>query len=119
MKRAVVALALVSAAALLAAWLSAPEPVDTPVGPRDLRFLEPTPLELAPGADTLAASECTTVLRARFLDPAGRPVSGARLACPWPRASATSGEDGRATLALALLASTDLRTLHLRASASG
>lgn len=119
MKRAVVALLLVSAAALFAAWLSRPVTVDTPVGPRDLRFLGSTPLALEPGADTLRASECTTVLRARFLDPAGRPVSGARLSCPWPRASATSGDDGRATLALALLASTDLRTLHLRASASG
>ena len=119
MKRAAVALLLVVAAALFAAWLYEPATLDTPPGPRDLRFLEPAPRPLEPGADTLRASECTTVLRARFLDPSGHPVAGVRLACAWPRASATSGDDGRATLALALLASTDLRTLHLRASASG
>jgi len=118
-KRAAVALLLVVAAALFAAWLYEPATVDTPPGPRDLRFLEPAPRALEPGADTPRASECTTVLRARFLDPSGHPVAGVRLACAWPRASATSGDDGRATLALALLASTDLRTLHLRASASG
>lgn len=119
MKRAAVALVLVVAAALLAAWLYEPATIDTPAGPRDLRFLEPAPRELEPGVDTPRASECTTVLRARFLDPSGHPVAGVRLACAWPRASATSGDDGRATLALALLASTELRTLHLRASASG
>jgi len=118
-KRAAVALLLVVAAALFAAWLYESATVDTPPGPRDLRFLEPAPRALEPGADTPRASECTTVLRARFLDPSGHPVAGVRLACAWPRASATSGDDGRATLALALLASTDLRTLHLRASASG
>lgn len=119
MKRAAVALVLVVTAALLAAWLYEPATVETPPGPRDLRFLEPAPRPLEPGADTPRASECTTVLRARFLDPSGHPVAGVRFACAWPRASATSGDDGRATLAMALLASSDLRTLHLRASASG
>lgn len=118
MRRIVLGLLLALAAALVAAWLYEPVP-DEPLSPRDLRFLGPATEEAPNPSEGPAAAECTTVLRARFLDAAGNPVEGVRLTCAWPRASATSGADGRVTLALALLARSDARTLYLRAIAAG
>lgn len=122
MKRVVLAVLVAAIAAAIAVWLATRGPKDDPrLTPwREAEFLEAEPA--GPGADPAAArggEECTTLVRARFLDPDNRPVAGVRLSSAWPRGSATSGSDGRVALALALVSESKVRSLHLRASATG
>lgn len=122
MKRVLLALVVAVVAAVLAVWLSTRGPKEDPaLTPwREAEFLEAGESaagERPPGAR--GSEECTTIVRARFLDPDSRPVAGVKLSSAWPKGSATSGADGRVALALALVADSQVRSLHLRASATG
>lgn len=122
MKRVLLALAVAALAAIVAVWLSMRGPKEDPaLTPwREAEFLEAGPDGTGERPVAVrSGEECTTIVRARFLDPDNRPVAGVKLSSAWPRGAATSGSDGRVALALALVSESQVRSLHLRASATG
>jgi hypothetical protein len=102
-------------------WLHARAEEDPALTPwREAEFLEAGPDGTGERPVAVrSGEECTTIVRARFLDPDNRPVAGVKLSSAWPRGAATSGSDGRVALALALVSESQVRSLHLRASATG
>lgn len=122
--RRMLLLALCAIAAALA-WIrwspSAAPRTPRPEPPRELDVVElpPAPPHEPETAAPSPTPECNTLLRVRFVDAQRRPIEGVEIASSYPRALATSDDDGRAELGLSLVQSSALRRVHLRARASG